>query len=212
VSASDAALRELVSAIIADDTAAWRAQLQTAPALACIGFATGATRNSEQGYFLDSIRRWIYSGDTALHFAAAAYRAEAATSLLMAGADIHARNRHGQKPLHSAAAGLSGSPAGNPRAQADTIAALIQAGADPNATDKRGVAPLHIAVRTLSSASVRALLEHGADPALPNGNGSTPMLLAISTTGRGGSGSPEAKAEQEKIVRLLQESAAASAQ
>jgi hypothetical protein len=31
------------------------------------------------------------------------------------------------------------------------------------------------------------------------------MLLATQNTGRGGSGSPEAKAQQEQIVKLLQE-------
>ena len=37
-----------------------------------------------------------------------------------------------------------------------------------------------------------------------NKNGSTPMQLATKMTGRGGSGSPEAKAQQEEIVRILE--------
>jgi hypothetical protein len=36
-------------------------------------------------------------------------------------------------------------------------------------------------------------------------HGSTSMLLATQTTGRGGGGSPEAKAQQKEIVRLLEE-------
>jgi ankyrin repeat protein len=91
------------------------------------------------------------------------------------------------------------------RAQAATVARLIAAGADPNATDKSGVTPLHRAVRTRCAAAVKALLEVGADPRRKNNSGSTPMLLAAQNTGRGGSGSSEAKAQQELIVQLLRE-------
>ena len=51
---------------------------------------------------------------------------------------------------------------------------------------------------------MNALLDGGADVCRQNKNGSTPMQLAIRTTGRGGSGSPESKAQQEEIVRLLE--------
>jgi hypothetical protein len=50
---------------------------------------------------------------------------------------------------------------------------------------------------------VQALLDAGADPSRANDNGSTAFMLTEHTTGRGGTGSPEAKAEQEKIIRLL---------
>ena len=53
--------------------------------------------------------------------------------------------------------------------------------------------------------AVRALLAGGADPNLANKSGSTPLALATQTTGRGGSGSPEARREQVEIVRLLRE-------
>jgi len=86
-----------------------------------------------------------------------------------------------------------------------TIACLIGAGADPNAIDKQAVTPLHRAVRTRCAAAVQALLEHGADVRCKNKNGSTPIDLASRTTGRGGSGSPQAKAQQREIVRLFQE-------
>ena len=203
MSASDAALRELVSAIVAEDAASWRAALAATPELARAAFASGATRNNEEGWFLDEIRLWIYAGDTALHFAAAAFRVDAVRDLLSAGADVQARNRHGHTPLHSAASGRTGLDAMS--RQAATIAALIEAGADPNSTDKRGVTPLHVAVRCRSAEAVRVLLEHGADASRKNGNGSTPMLLATRNTGRGGSGTPEAKARQAEIVRLLED-------
>jgi ankyrin repeat protein len=90
-------------------------------------------------------------------------------------------------------------------AQAATVACLIEAGADPNALDKNGATPLHRAVRTRCAAAVKVLLENGAHPRRKNKNGSTPMLLATQNTGRGGSGSREAKAQQEQIVGLLQE-------
>jgi hypothetical protein len=51
---------------------------------------------------------------------------------------------------------------------------------------------------------VRALLDGGADPSCRNGNGSTPMMVATRQTGRDGSGSPAAKAQQTEIVRLLE--------
>ena len=60
----------------------------------------------------------------------------------------------------------------NPRAQADTISCLIEAGADPNA----------------------------ADPRRRNNRGSTPVQLATRTTGRGGSGSAESKAQLREIL------------
>jgi ankyrin repeat protein len=123
--------------------------------------------------------------------------------LIALGADIRARNRLGVEPLHLAADGAPGSRSWNPRAQAGTISLLIQAGADPNANNKNGTAPLHRAVRTRSAAAVEALLAGGADPRLKTRNGSTPMTLAEQTTGRGGSGSPQAKAQQKEIVRLL---------
>ncbi|MDQ1358246.1 MAG: hypothetical protein QOG44_2619, partial [Acidimicrobiaceae bacterium] len=43
-----------------------------------------------------------------------------------------------------------------------------------------------------------------ADPRHTNRSGTTPMQLAIWTTGRGGSGSPESKAQQVEIVDLLE--------
>ena len=81
----------------------------------------------------------------------------------------------------------------------------IAAGADPNAVDKSGVTPLHRAVRTRCAAAVKVLLDGGADVRCRNNNGSTPMQIATRTTGRGGSGSPEAKAQQAQIVRLLEQ-------
>ncbi len=202
---SDFALRRLVVAILAGDGEEVSRLLRAAPQLARASFQTGATRQSEEPFFLDQIVRHIYAGDTALHIAAAAYQTELVSNLLAAGANFHARNRRGQEALHAAACGSPGSPMWNPTAQVATITRLIEAGADPNALDKSGVSPLHKAVRTRCGGAVRALLELGADPALKNKSGSTPLLLARLNTGRGGTGTEEARLEQQEIVRLLEE-------
>src|SRR5262249_42060941 len=136
--------------------------------------------------------------------AAAAYRLDVVRQLLAAGADVRARNRRGAEPLHSAAVGRPGSDAWNPPAQAATIALLIEAGADPNAAGMDGATPPHRAVRTRCAAAVAALLDGGADAARRNKGGSTPLRLAGLTTGRGGSGSPDAKAQQQEILRLFE--------
>src|SRR6185295_12277382 len=78
---------------------------------------------------------------------------------------------------------------------------LLGAGADVNARDKNGATPLHRAVRTRCAAAVRVLLEAGANPRVRNKPGSTPFHLAVQNTGRGGSGTDEARAAQREIIR-----------
>ena len=197
--------------IVTGDAAAIERLLRMTPALANARLEEGATRQAAKENRLAGIGHYVYKGDTALHVAAAAYRADIARRLIALGGDVRARNRRGAEPLHYAADGMPGSPLWDPIAQAATVACLIGAGADPNAMDKSGVTPLHRAVRTRCTGAVRALLEGGADARRRNKNGSTPMLLATITTGRGGSGSPQSKAEQIKIARLLQEHGASRA-
>jgi dihydrofolate reductase len=95
----------------------------------------------------------------------------------------------------------------NPTRQKAVIEYLIGAGADPNAAALGGVTPLHRAVRNRCSAAVEALLRAGADPEAANDRGSTPSDLSRRTTGRGGAGSPAAKAEQRIIIDLLSQAA-----
>jgi hypothetical protein len=199
----DAALTSIVRAIAAHDTAIALRVLRASPELAIVRFAKGATRREAKAYYLADIGHYVYPGATALHVAAAAYQSAMVKKLLSMGADVGAKNRRGAEPLHAAAVGTPGSSRWNPRAQAATVAVLVKAGADPNAVDKGGVTPLHRAVRTRCAAAVKALLVHGADPRQENNNGSTPIMLATQNTGRGGSGSPAAKAQQQQILRLL---------
>jgi ankyrin repeat protein len=119
------------------------------------------------------------------------------------GAGGGARDRRAADPLHAATTGGPGSATWNPPRQQAVIAYLVAAGADPNATAAGGVTPLHRAVRNRCSGAVEALLSAGADPRLANDSGSTAADLAQWTTGRGGTGSAEAKAEQQIIIDLL---------
>ena len=193
----------LVRAIVDADTRRATALLSTRPALARAHATAGATRADASRFYLAPIHRYLSKGDTALHIAAAGYRVAILGRLLSRDADVAATNRFGATPLHAAAAGVPGSAAWNPRDQVRTIERLLAAGADPDARDKRGVSPLHVAIRTRCSAAVRALLAGGADPRLANGTGTTPLQLATLTTGRGGSGSTAARAEQTAILALL---------
>jgi hypothetical protein len=201
----DSALRELVVAIVAHDSSAVDRLISASPHLATASFPVGATRAEAEANFVEGVARYINAGDTALHFAAAAYEPEMGRKLIAAGANVSARNRRKDEPLHAAACGIPGSQFWNPAAQAATIVCLVEAGADPNATNMDGATPLHKAVRTRCAMAVRALLSCGADPRQANKSGSTPMLLARQNTGRGGSGSAEAKAQQGEILLILDE-------
>jgi Ankyrin repeats (many copies) len=205
----EAALMTFVRAIAQGDQARASALLAAAPELALARLAVGATRQDAEEYYLDEIDHYVYRGDTALHIAAAAWEACNVRELVNAGAIAAATNRRGAGPLHYAVDGNPGSVRWNPVSQQETVLCLVELGADPNAVDKNGTTPLHRAVRNRCAAAVRALLEVGADPKASNGSGSTAMQLARWTTGRGGSGSADARAQQEEILGLLQASGGA---
>jgi hypothetical protein len=194
----------LVRTIVAGDTTAALRLLAASPVVVRARAENGATRQAAKEYYLDEIGHYVYGGDTALHIAAAAYRLEIVQQLIAMGGDVRAKNRRGAEPLHYAVDGGPGSRSCDPSAQAATVASLIDAGADPNTVDQGGVTPLHRAVRTRCAAAVRALLDGGADVRRRNKSGSTPMRLATRNTGRSGSGSPESKAQQQEIIRLLE--------
>ena len=192
---------EFVRLVVDGDVAGVAHRLSANPALAVTSSRVGATRQESVTFFFEGISHYLYAGDTALHIAAAAFSRPMAELLVSHGADCRAKNRRGAEPLHYAA----DANRWEPLAQADVIEYLISIGADPSAVDKSGVAPLHRAVRTRSLAAVRALLNGGAKPQQPNKAGSTPLHLAVQTTGRGGSGSDEARRQQAEIIKLLLE-------
>jgi hypothetical protein len=197
------ALKRLFAAIASCDQRVAARRLTEYPELARAAVRIGASRNGPDGYFFKQIAHYAYAGDTALHFAATAYMHNLAEQLVTLGADVRARNRRGAEPLHYACDGGPDAPRWNPNAQYDVVEFLIGAGADPIAADKSGVTPLHRAVRNRCTPAVRALLANGADVRRKNGSGSTPLHLAVQNTGKQGSGTATAHAEQAEIIRLL---------
>ena len=95
---SDALLMKLVRTIVTGDHAAVLNLLASGPSLAKAHFEQGATRQTAATYHIDEIGHYVYSGDTALHLAAAAYRHEIAKTLITMGANVRAKNRRGAEP------------------------------------------------------------------------------------------------------------------
>lgn len=201
----DGALLALFRAIASGDDCDVAKGLETSLDLAVRPIRIGANRDYAKDYFLSAIHHYVYSGDTALHIAAASHRRQLAQLFVTTGADVRARNRRGAEPLHYAADGGPSADGWDARAQCDVIKYLVGAGADPNALDRSGVAPLHRAVRNRCSMAVSVLIDSGADPLLMNRTGSTPLHLAVQNTGKSNSGSEGAKDEQGRIIALLLE-------
>jgi ankyrin repeat protein len=120
----------------------------------------------------DPARATAFSPDgfTALHFAAFFGKAEAARTLLAAGAavDTVSRNPLAVHPLNSAAAGR----------HHEVCRVLIAAGADVNAKEGGGFTPLHAAAQHGDAELVELLLSAGADPLAPKDDGGTPIDTA----------------------------------
>jgi ankyrin repeat protein len=152
---------------------------------------------------VESIPHWMYIGDTSLHLAAAALRADVADLLLASGADPNAVNRRGATPLHYACDPRPRSGGTwHPSRQAALIELLVKRGADVDRPDRGGATPLHRAVRARSASATAALLTLGArtDRRLKK-SGASPLHLAVQPTGAGGTaGTIEA---QLAIIALL---------
>jgi hypothetical protein len=206
---TDRDLTQFFRVIGQGDTATATQMLQATPALATTRLGQGSKKAKSVEFFIDERLLQIYTGHTALHVAAATYDADFARRLVAGGADVRARNRRGAEPLHAATHGGPGSTVWDPPRQAAIIHYLVSAGADPDARASGGITPLHRAVRNRCTAAVQALLDAGADADLPNDHGSTALSLAHQTTGRGGTGSAEAKAEQAQIIGILESRAKA---
>lgn len=191
--------QSLFAAILDDNCVKVQKLLDSGPDMAKRGI-------TDKDRLESSIAHWIYSGDTALHVAAAGYRMEAAKILLAAGADFaSAKNRRWSQPLHYASDGYLESRFWNAKRQVAMIRLLLEAGSNIDAQDKNGATPLHRAVRTRCAAAVKCLLDEGADPTIGNKPGSTPFHLAVQNTGRGGSGAEKARTAQREILEAFLE-------
>jgi ankyrin repeat protein len=158
---------------------------------------------AKKDYLVESIPHWLYAGDTPLHLAAAALRANSVRLLLENGADVNAQNCRGAIALHYACDPRPNSGGvWDPDAQSRVIDLLMQYGAKVDQADKGGATPLHRAVRARSAAAVGCLLKNGARVDVRLGkSGSLPLHLAVQSTSAGGTAG--AIEEQLLIIDLL---------
>ena len=144
----DPKLVELISAVKSRNPRAVQKLLKASPELA---------RGQDAG------------GSTALHHAAAFSTPAIVRQLLDAGADIEAKNRFGQRPLHWAFT------------DREKTSLLLERGAELNAQANDGRTALYLAASQRNSDAVlELLLEKGADPNLATTNGRTPLMSAAS--------------------------------
>ena len=101
-------------------------------------------------------------------------------SLIAEGADVNAKTRWGETPLHKAAEYTD---------NIGVIRILIEKGADVNAINKRGDTPLHKAAGYTDNIEViRTLIEKGADVNAINQFGATPLHKAAERVEENGIG------------------------
>jgi hypothetical protein len=200
----------LVRAVVANDVVTVERLLGTAPDLAHARIEEGAARQAAAEYYFEEIEHYAYAGDSALHIAAAAHRPDIVRILLAAGV-----RRHGPEPAWRAAASLRRrwptrlTPVG-PAGPGRDRDLPPHGGRRPECHRQERCHPVAPRRSYPVRAAVGALVDGGADPRQPNKKGSTPAQLATWMTGRGGSGAPVAKAQQEEIIDLLERYGAAT--
>jgi len=128
-------LAGFIAAIVADEAKAVRL-VRATPGLA-------QARVIEERFEAE-VPHQLYTGDTALHLAAAGHRPLAVRALIEAGADPNAENRRGAIALHYACdARPKAAKAWSASHQQAVIELLVGAGSDIEHKDRAGATPLH---------------------------------------------------------------------
>lgn len=199
----DDSILTLMHGIARGDQDGVSAAIARDPDLAHIALQQGATRATPEMFFLPEITHYVYAGDTSLHVAAAAHRADLVDLIISADAAVNAVNRRRATPLHYACDGGPAAAGWDPQAQRRTVELLVSRGANLDASDKSGTTPILRAIRNRCADAVDALLAAGADPGSTNARGTSAITLATITTGKSGAGSDLAKQQKQRILDLL---------
>jgi ankyrin repeat protein len=110
----------------------------------------------------------VETGRTPLHIAAMSRNRDMAKFLLAHGADVNAKGKGGETPLHYAAT-----------VDKDIVALLLASNADVNARDNRGLTPLHAAAAFGQIDIAELLLANKADVNAKSEDGYTPLDGAV---------------------------------
>jgi ankyrin repeat protein len=151
-----ATVSDIFKAIDANDVAAVRAAIESAPNL---------------------INARDAKGFTPLHIAAADGRGAIVKELIEHEADVKATTTSQVTPLHSAAAAPHGDP--------EIVKMLLDHGAEIDAKAFGNRTPLHSAAQNGRPEVLQALLDRGAAPNARNVAGHTPLDLAVENPGAG---------------------------
>jgi ankyrin repeat protein len=101
--------------------------------------------------------------------------------LLEHGADVHAKTRSGETPLHLLSRHTLADKTWNGKLEdaCDPFKLLLRYGADVNAVNKEGRSPLHFAAMVSNHRVAALLLEHGADVDKASVYGDRPLMAAV---------------------------------
>ena len=113
-----------------------------------------------------------YGGESVLHGIS---KPRMISLLISHGADVNAKARNGETPLHRALEIML--EFGSEGFSKTTVEALLDHGADVNARDNKGEAPAHIAARWGSREMLAILIEAGADIRAKTNAGATILDL-----------------------------------